>query len=135
MPPPDSSVRVSYAPTAARLAINPPGTMTQGQDGVVLRWPRPETPAALSDTSGTVYEGLGARPAVSALHKRTWYNWLLGSPGGYLSDRAALDEVRFDLPQREVLSVGPGWARGFELAYFATVMVVSLAIKVLFRIA
>ena len=43
--------------------------------------------------------------------------------------------MRFELPQRQVLDVGPGWARGFELAYFATVMVVSLAIEILFRMA
>jgi hypothetical protein len=115
--------------------VSPPGTLVDVQGGRMLRWPAPDAPATISDTSGVVYEGLGARPPVSALHKRVWWNWLLGSPGGYLPDRAALDEVRLDLPQRQVLDAGPSWVRGVELAYFAAVMVVSLAIKILFRIA
>ena len=110
------------------------GTLVDTRGRGCLRWPHPDAPATITDTTGVVYEGLGARPAVSALRKRAWWNWLLGSPGGYLPDQAALDEVRFELPQRQVLAVGPGWARGFELSYFATVMVVSLAIKILFRI-
>ena len=135
LPPPGTAVPLAYAPAGAGLAVSPPGTLVDAQGGPILRWPAPDAPAAISDRTGVVYEGLGARPAVSALHKRVWWNWLLGSPGGYLPDRAALDEVRLDLPQRQVLDVGPSWARGFEFAYFATVMVVSLAIKVLFRIA
>ena len=135
MPPPGTAVPVAYSPAGAGLSVGPPGTLADVQGAQVLRWPGPDAPATITDTTGVVYDGLGARPAVSALRKQTWWNWLLGSPGGYLPDRAALDEVRFELPQRQVLDVGPSWARGFELAYFATVMVVSLAIKIVFRIA
>ena len=58
-----------------------------------------------------------------------------GNPAGYLSDGAALEEVRLGLPGREVLGFGPGWARGYEFTYFAAVVAVSLLLKVLFRIA
>ena len=43
--------------------------------------------------------------------------------------------VSLALPGREVVGFGPGWARGYELTYFATVILVSLLLKSVFRIA
>jgi hypothetical protein len=136
MPAPGTDVAVTATPgPATALTAAPPGALAQDGGGLRLRWPAPGAPVTLADGTGTVYEGLGARPAVSALHKHAWWNVLLGSPGGYLDDRSTLDEIRLAIPQREVLGFGPGWARGFELIYFLAVMVVSLAIKIVFKIA
>ena len=97
----------------------------------------PDAPVTLRDaaTGAVVYAGLGARPPAAVVHKRVWWNALLGNPAGHLPDGAAVEEVRLALPAREVLPFGPGWARGYELTYFAAVLAASLAIKVVFRIA
>jgi hypothetical protein len=39
------------------------------------------------------------------------------------------------VPEREVLPFGPGWVRGYELTYFAAVVLASLLLKALFKIA
>ena len=57
--------------------------------GGMLRWPAAEAPAALKDASGAVYEGLGSKPPASVIHKRVWWNAILGNPAGYLPDNAA----------------------------------------------
>jgi hypothetical protein len=148
-PAPGTPVPLTPAPAGAALAAEPPGALLPpptpgplaggpagGPAAAVLRWPAPDAPVALKDATGAVvYEGLGARPPAATLHKRVWWNALLGNPAGYLPEGAALEEVRLGLPGREVLPFGPGWARGYELTYFAAVVAVSLLLKVLFRIA
>ena len=139
-PAPGAPVTVTPVPAGAALAAEPPGALLPapagGAGAAVLRWPAPDAPVALKDATGAVvYEGLGARPPAATLHKRVWWNALLGNPAGYLPDGAALEEVRLGLPGREVLGFGPGWARGYEFTYFAAVVAVSLLLKVLFRIA
>jgi hypothetical protein len=135
LPAPGTAVPLSYEPPTAGLAIEPADALSTSPGGGMLRWPAVQTPAALKDASGTVYEGLGAKSPASVIHKRVWWNAILGNPAGYLPDNAALEEVRLELPTREVLHAGPSWARGFELTYFAVVVMVSLAIKVIFKIA
>ena len=135
LPAPGTAVPLVYDPPTAGLVSEPPDALATAPGGGMLRWPAAEAPAALKDATGTVYEGLGAKPPASVIHKRVWWNAILGNPAGYLPDNAALEEVRLELPEREVLNAGPGWARGFELTYFAIVVMVSLAIKVVFKIA
>jgi hypothetical protein len=135
LPAPGTAVPLSYQPTTAGLAAEPADTLSSSPGGGMLHWPAAEAPAVLKDASGAVYEGLGSRPPASVIHKRVWWNAILGNPAGYLPDNAAVEEVRLELPEREVLHAGPGWVRGFELTYFAVVVAVSLAIKFIFKIA
>jgi hypothetical protein len=138
-PPPGTPVPLLPGPAGAVVTAEPAGALEPpGPAGgpAVLRWPAPGTPVALRDATGAVvYEGLGARPPAATLHTRVWWNALLGNPAGYLPDGAALEEVGLALPGREVLSFGPGWARGYELTYFAAVVAVSLLLKAVFKIA
>lgn len=142
-PPPGTPVPLGGEPAAAAagLAAEPAGALvppsgSPGEVSAVLSWPAPVAPVALKDAAGTlVYEGLGARPPAEVVHKRVWWNRLLGNPAGYLPDGAALDELHLGVPEREILPFGPGWARGYELTYFAAVVLVSLLLKTLFKIA
>jgi hypothetical protein len=133
MPAPGTPVALTHAPPETALTVEPPAALPSPG---TLAWPPPDAPVSLKDGTGTVvYEGLGARPPASVIHKPVWWNALLGNPAGYLPESTPLREVRLAVPEREVLGFGPSWARGFELTYFATVVVVSLAIKAAFRIA
>jgi hypothetical protein len=109
-PPPGTPVPLGGEPAAAAaaLAAEPAGALAPGPSGTVLRWPAADAPVALKDGAGAVvYEGLGARPAAEVIHKRVWWNRLLGNPAGYLPDGAALDEIHLGVPEREVLPFGP----------------------------
>jgi hypothetical protein len=135
LPAAGTAVPLSYQPPTAGLATEPADALSSSPGGGMLRWPAAEAPAVLKDASGAVYEGLGSKPPASVIHKRVWWNAILGNPAGYLPDNAAVEEVRLELPEREVLHAGPGWARGFELTYFAVVVAFSLVIKFIFKIA
>lgn len=71
---------------------------------------------------------------VPVVHKRQWWNALLGNPAGYLPRDAVVDEIRIALPKREYLGFGPHWARGWEVSFFLVLILVSLALKRIARI-
>jgi hypothetical protein len=66
---------------------------------------------------------------VPVIHKRQWWNLLLGNPIGYLPRDAAVDLVRVELPRQEFLAAGPHWMRGWETPFFTALVVVALVLK------
>lgn len=73
--------------------------------------------------------------AVPSLHKRHWWNSLVGNPAGYLPPGAPVQRVEIELPRMAILTAGPGWIRGWEPAFFATLLAASLLFKFTRRIA
>jgi hypothetical protein len=56
------------------------------------------------------------------------------NPAGYLPDDAPVDEVRIDLPRRELHGFGPSWMRGWEAIFLPVLFVAALAYKIVRRI-
>jgi hypothetical protein len=83
---------------------------------------------------GSVILDLPLTAAVPILHKRQWWNWLMENPAGYLPHDAPVDEIRIDLPRRELHAVGPPWMRGWEAIFLPVLFVAALAYKIVRRI-
>jgi hypothetical protein len=108
-------------------------------DGFQARLAPSQMPAAehqivVTDQEGRVIERIPMAAPVSTIHKRQWWNSLIGNPAGYLPDQAAVDRVELDLPERQYLSIGPTWLRAWYVVFFASLLVGSLAIKFAWRI-
>jgi hypothetical protein len=73
--------------------------------------------------------------AVPVVHKRRWWNALLGNPAGYLPRESVVDWIRIDLPPREYLSLGPRWSRAWWFPFFVSLTCASLLLKRWWRIA
>ena len=50
------------------------------------------------------------------------------------SGSSPVQQLDFNLPALELLSIGPNWLRGWETPFFLTLVAVSILIKVVFRI-
>jgi hypothetical protein len=88
-----------------------------------------------------VLDPVGARIAevpmaapVSVVHKRQWWNALIGNPAGYLSDETPLDRIEIALPRQQLISFGPDWLRGWEPVFFVALLAFALALKTVRRI-
>ncbi|HEX7035799.1 MAG TPA: hypothetical protein VF210_08495 [Pseudomonadales bacterium] len=66
---------------------------------------------------------------VPVIEKRRWWNTLIGNPAGYLGADARVDRVSIELPRQQVIGFGPDWMRGWEVPFFAAVLVASLILK------
>lgn len=69
---------------------------------------------------------------VTKVHKRRWWNVLIGNPAGYLPQNGPAEVVEIALPTREYLGIGPMWARSWAAIFMPTLILFSL---VLHRIA
>lgn len=67
--------------------------------------------------------------AIPVLHKRQWWNVLIGNPAGYLEGDAPIDRIAIDLPTAEVLAAGPAWLRGWQATFFVGLLIFALAVK------
>lgn len=63
------------------------------------------------------------------VHKRRWFNWLIGNPAGYLPQDASTEAVTLGLPTLKLFDFGPSWLRGWEAAFFFSALVVSLWLR------
>lgn len=82
---------------------------------------------------GTVSEVAVAAP-VPVIEKRQWWNVLIGNPAGYLDEAGPAERLRISLPRQQIIGAGPDWLRGWEVPFFAAVLVISLILKRALRI-
>ena len=125
---------VDFLPAADGMAVEPAGALVREGEAVRLLWPAAGEPLRFVDAGGLAYAGPPADVAATTIHKREWWNWLLGNEAGYLRPDAAVDEIALDLPALTVLSGVPSWLGGWEAVYFLSVLVASLLIKAAFKI-
>ncbi|MDZ7790994.1 MAG: hypothetical protein U5L08_10980 [Xanthomonadales bacterium] len=97
-----------------------------------LAWPS-ET-ARLETAGGEAAVSLPPEAPTPLLHKRQWWNLLIGNPAGYLPSDNPVDSIEMDLPSHEILPVGPSWMRGWLFTYFVVLVVVSLGFKFYWRV-
>lgn len=99
--------------------------------------PDPYGPAprvAALDESGRVVEERVVAVPVTTVHKRAWWNVLVGNPLGYLPADGPIDRIDLDLPRSEYLPFGPSWLRGWEFLFIGVMLIGSLTLKAGLRI-
>lgn len=99
-----------------------------------VAWPTRGESIALHDPSGLEIAALPLREPVPVVHKRYWWNAIIGNPAGYLPDAAAVDRITLDLPKRSYVAFGPGWMRGWEAVFLLGLLASSLVVKLAFGI-
>lgn len=88
----------------------------------------------LAGDCGEFQQVLSLHVAVPVMHKRTWWNGLVGNPAGYLAAECLAERIDVDLPARHYLSIGPDWLRGWEAPFVGALLAVSLGLKLAFRL-
>ena len=97
-------------------------------------WPGPEGVTEALHSSGNALLALPLPAPVPTVHKKVWWNSLLGNPAGYLADDAPVEVVFLELPSQNHLPFGPGWL-GHWLTVFLVVSVTgALVTKSVFKI-
>ena len=96
----------------------------------------PENPLRLvvTEAGGHVISDISLAVAVPTIHKRQWWNTLIGNPLGYLPEDGKIEAITFELPEQDYLGFGPGWLRPWYVLFFTILVLGSLAIKWLGRI-
>lgn len=86
------------------------------------------------DRKGDVVEEVPIGARVSNIHKRAWWNFVIGNPGGYLPADGPVEAIHLDLPKAQYLPFGPSWLRGWEGLFFTVALLSSLVLKFALKI-
>lgn len=120
MPAPSDTVDVRVVPPLAHGGVVAPDDAP----------PRVE----VRDNRDQLLQAVPLFAAVPVLHKRLWWNALIGNPMGYLRDDAPVERIEIDLPEKLYLPVGPLWLRTWHTPFLVTLLVSSLMLRFLFRV-
>jgi hypothetical protein len=133
LPDSNAAVAVKIEPAEAAAAWqNEAGSRPDGASEI--SWPATGEIIRLLDAQQRVLVELPLPAAVPVVHKRQWWNLLLGNPIGYLPAEGAVERVTISLPPKNYLDVEPAWLGGWEMIFLTVLFAASVAIKVTFRI-
>ena len=123
------------ATTKPYIALRETETIQKsGEQAYALGWPN-SGDIQLQGQAGEFSLSVPSSTPVQIIHKRQWWNALLGNPAGYLDDSAPIESIEFAHASRELINSGPGWIRSWLFYYFVFLMATAIAIKVRFKIA
>ena len=95
---------------------------------------QPRRQIVVTDQAGQVVDRVPWQAPVPTIHKKEWWNALLGNPAGYLPDDGPLERIELNIPAQHYLPFGPAWAQPWYVLFFGVLLAASLAIKVAARI-
>jgi hypothetical protein len=99
-----------------------------------VTWPKPGQALTLHDSDGTELLTLPTAAPVRVVAQWEWWNRLIGNPGGYLPSPGDVAAAELALPQPTVLPFGPDWLRGWLPTTILALVVLSLFLKVRWRL-
>lgn len=111
--------------------LSAPG-LSESNGEYTLAWP--SSPVTVSHQATALFTIDPESALATVVHKKQWYNALIGNPMGYLPDAASVELVTLDLDSVEYLGFGPGWMRGWEMLFLSLLFAFSLAIKFAWKI-
>lgn len=97
-------------------------------------WPGDQQTLSLRDANSTPLLEFPLAAPIPQVHKRLWWNSVLGNPAGYLPDEGSVDLVLIDLPPRRYLSIGPDWLGHWLTVFLLASVIAALTTKKVFRI-
>ncbi len=97
-------------------------------------WPDDGQSVSVSDELGNVLATFPLPAAIPQIHKKLWWNQLLGNPAGYLPSQSPINLIVIDFPEAKYIPFGPAWLRNWLTFFFLEVICSGLVIKWLFRI-
>lgn len=120
LPPPGQEVSVRVAPENKRVRW----VVKDGQA------PR----VKVKSEAGELLESRYVNAPVTLIHKRMWWNRLIGNPLGYLPDAGPVERIEIALAKKRYLRRGPDWMASWETLFLATLLLSSLTVRFAFRI-
>ena len=96
---------------------------------------QPNGSIEVRDQGGADVAHLTLAEPITQIAKRQWWNVLIGNPAGYLPDQGPIESVSIALPERQYLPIGPDWLRSWVTVALTVLVIASLLIMRLARIA
>ncbi|XSG83298.1 MAG: hypothetical protein ACPW61_05835 [Methyloligella sp. ZOD6] len=127
----DSHYGADFPPPDEPVSVSVPGNYEGRLVGTGEGTPH----AKVIDTQGEPVADIAIKQPVPVVHKRFWWNTLIGNPAGYLDDNLPFDRIDIALPRQQIVPFGPSWMRGWEILFLAAMFAFAMTFKSVRRIA
>lgn len=134
LPSPGTLIEVKLFPSQVEPQWHPQANKELIEGQWQMKWPTNEQPLQLHDSTGQLITTFPWDRAMPILHKRQWWNFLIGNPVGYIPQQAELEKLEIALPENQYLTFGPEWMQSSEAFFLIVMLLCSVAIKLGFRI-
>ena len=96
---------------------------------------QPNGSIEVRDQGGAEVARLTLAQPITQIGKRQWWNTIIGNPAGYLPEQGPIESVTIALPERQYLPIGPDWLRSWLTVALTVLVIASLLIMRIARIA
>jgi len=96
---------------------------------------QPNGSIEVRDERGAEVARLTLAEPITYIGKHQWWNVLIGNPAGYLPEQGPIEGVSIALPERQYLPIGPDWLRSWATVALTALVLASLLIMRIARIA
>ncbi len=112
-----------------RIPTTDPPQVTTMPKGFTGHWLANTSPPQVQITqNGRAIADFKMSAPVAGIARRSWTDWLIANPVGYLPDDGPLRRIKIALPEKQYLPFGPSWLRGWLGVFIPVMFVVSLAV-------
>jgi hypothetical protein len=109
-------------------------TVINSDASETVNWPALNNPIDLTNTANNTSIMTFPFTISTIIHKKQWWNSLIGNPAGYLMDDSDINSIGFDFKQQQIIKFGPPWARSWLFIYFFMTFAFSIVFLFLFKI-
>ena len=134
LPTPGTLIEVKLFPSQVKPQWHSQASKGLEEGQWQIKWPIPEQPLQLHDSTDQLITTFPWSQAIPILHKRQWWNFLIGNPVGYIPQNADLERLEIALAENKYLTFGPEWMQSSEAFFLIVMLLCSIAIKLGFRI-
>ena len=127
-------IELSITPKNSVVLVIPSEFSKKENNKLQIQWPENEGVVTLIDSSNHSLLSFPLTSAVPIIHKESWWNNLMGNPLGYLPAESSVEFIELNLQPQRLISFGPTWLGYWETIFFSFIIIISLAIKFIFKI-
>ncbi len=73
-------------------------------------------------------------PLSTVIHKKLWWNALIGNPAGYLDDASHVNHISFTFEKKQIIGFGPSWMRGWLTVFLFFTVSFSIVFMWIFKV-
>jgi len=109
------------------------GDMTLQTENIKsLNWPESDQTIRLQEGNKAVVTFPIKKSTV--IHKKQWWNSLIGNPAGYLDNESQINRIEFTFKENKIINFGPSWMHGWLFLFFFMTLTFSIVFLFVFKI-
>jgi len=131
----EERIAISTVPMESNLDVQPYESTSKDINGNIFIHPLDKSDEiSISNNDKVIYSDQPFSKPIPYITKKKWWNFILGSPIGYLNDESKIDVVMFHYPEKILFNKMPRIINGWELMFFVGIFISALPLRIIFKV-